>query len=443
MESDDAPGWKLNEQTLEELTTANITYGVVQPGAPVADGVPMVRVTNFSGHSLSLGEVMRISPAIESKYERTRLRAGDVLITVVGSVGQVAIVPPELADWNIARAVALVRPKSPDLSRWIAYFLRSPVAQHRMGIAANTTVQTTVNLKDLRTLVIPMPAPSDRSRICNLLGALDDRIDNLRQTNATLEAIAQALFKSWFVDFDPVRAKAEGREPEGMDAVTAALFPSEFEDSELGPIPKGWRVDEVGSAVACLGGATPSTKDERFWNDGTHHWVTPKDLSGLQAPILTSTERRITDAGIARISSGLLPIGTLLMSSRAPIGYLAIAAIPTAINQGFIAMPPGGELPPNYLLFWARENMESIKQKANGSTFMEISKAAFRPIKVVVPNADVLAAFSATVEPIIRRIELNELHKSSLAETRDTLLPRLISGKLSLPAAELLGEVVA
>ncbi len=283
---------------------------------------------------------------------------------------------------------------------------------------------------------IALPSFAQQCRIVEVLASIDDRINNLHQANGTLEAIAQALFKSWFVDFDPVRAKAEGREPEGMDAATAALFPSEFEDSELGPIPKGWRLDEIGRVVACLGGATPSTKDGAFWTNGIHHWATPKDLSGLQAPILTATERLITDAGVARISSGLLPAGTLLMSSRAPIGYLAIAAVATAINQGFIAMPPGGQLPPSYLLFWARSNMELIKQKANGSTFMEISKAAFRPIKVCVPSPESIAAFEAIAKPLLQRIELNENHKAALIEVRDTLLPRLISGKLRLAQAE-------
>lgn len=293
-----------------------------------------------------------------------------------------------------------------------------------------------LNTDAILSLPVHVPATPQQISISQLGEALDGRIHNLRQTNVTLEAITQALFKSWFVDFEPVRANAEGREPQGMDAATAALFPSEFEDSELGPIPKGWHVEEIGRAVSCVGGATPSTKDETFWAAGIHHWATPKDLSGLQAPILTTTERLITDAGVARISSGLLPAGTLLMSSRAPIGYLAIAAVPTAINQGFIAMPPGGQLPPSYLLFWARTNMELIKQKANGSTFMEISKTAFRPIRVVVPSAEVITAFSAVAEPLLKRIELNERHKSTLAETRDTLLPRLISGKLRLPEVD-------
>lgn len=417
---------------LSELTESPATYGVVQPGSATAGGVPMLRVNNFSGHVLDLSEVLHISPEVEAKYERTRIRGGDVLLTIVGSVGQVAIVPDRLSGWNIARAVALIRPKSPELSRWISFVLRSPAAQQLLGTTANTTVQTTINLKDLRVLPIPMPSCEVRDGICVVLGALDDRIELLRSINASLEAIVQALFKSWFVDFDPVRAKAEGREPEGMNAATAALFPSEFEDSELGPIPKGYCVEDLGRVVACVGGATPSTKDERFWTNGTHHWATPKDLSGLQAPILISTERWITDAGVARISSGMLPAGTLLMSSRAPIGYLAIAAVSTAINQGFIAIPPGGKLSPTWLLFWARASMEAIKQKANGSTFMEISKAAFRSIKVVLPTPGVLAHFDELAAPILKRIENNEHHIATLAELRDTLLPRLISGKLRI-----------
>ncbi|MCE7033358.1 restriction endonuclease subunit S, partial [Lysobacter sp. GX 14042] len=283
---------------------------------------------------------------------------------------------------------------------------------------------------------IVLPDLGTQQHVVEMLASIDDRIDNLRQTNATLEAIAQSLFNSWFMDFDPVRAKADGRQPEDMDAATAALFPSEFEDSELGPTPKGWQIDEIGKLVDCLGGATPSTKNDAFWNGGVHHWATPKDLSGLGSPVLMDTGRKLTDAGIAKISSGLLPAGTLLMSSRAPIGYLAIAAMPVAVNQGFIAMPPGGQLSPTFLLFWCQANMELIEQSANGSTFMEISKKAFRPLPVRVPPPELLEAFECIVGALIARIMENERHRLCLEEARDTLLPRLISGQLRLPEIE-------
>ena len=266
-----------------------------------------------------------------------------------------------------------------------------------------------------------------------ILSALDDRITLLRETNATLEAIVQALFKSWFVDFDPVRAKLEGRAPEGMDDATAALFPDGFEESELGLVPRGWRVLPIGDAVAAVGGATPDTKNPAYWEPAIHCWTTPKDLSGIAAPILLDTERRLSDEGLAKIGSGALPIGTLLLSSRAPIGYIALAQVPLAINQGYIAMLPGGLLPPLYMLFWCRQNMENIKGRANGSTFMEISKKAFRPIPALVPPPEIVQAFVDVAGVLFERLIENEKQAQTLATLRDTLLPRLISGQLRLP----------
>ena len=185
-----------------------------------------------------------------------------------------------------------------------------------------------------------------------------------------------------------------------------------------------------------MGGATPDTKNPTFWEPAVHCWTTPKDLSGIAAPVLLDTERKLSAQGLAKIGSGLLPVGTLLLSSRAPIGYLALSQVPLAINQGYIAMPQGGLLPPLYLLFWCRENMETIKGRANGSTFMEISKKAFRPIPALVPPSDVLQRFSAVAGALFERLIENEKQAQTLATLRDTLLPRLISGQLRLPEAE-------
>lgn len=321
---------------LEQLAQKNsVTYGVVQPGSHCESGVPIVRVNNFTDGRIELADVMRIAPEIESKYGRTRLEGGEVLLTVVGSVGQVAVVPEQLKGFNVARAVAVIHPTHEVEPQWLALCLRSPLSQHLLTSRANTTVQTTINLKDLRALPVPIPPAPEREKLIGLLGSVDDRITLLRETNATLEAIAQALFKSWFVDFDPVRAKQEGRAPESMDEATAALFPDGFEESELGAVPRGWRVAPVGEVVDTVGGGTPDTKNSGYWEPAEHCWTTPKDLSGISAPVLLDTERKLSEKGIAKISSGLLPVGTLLMSSRAPIGYLAITQVPMAINQGY------------------------------------------------------------------------------------------------------------
>jgi len=188
--------------------------------------------------------------------------------------------------------------------------------------------------------------------------------------------------------------------------------------------------------VEAVGGGTPSTKNPVYWNEGVYPFATPKDLSGLSSPILLATERRVTDAGLSKISSGLLPVGTVLLSSRAPVGYLAIAHVPVCVNQGFIAMICDGKVSNYYVLNWADANMAKIKMRASGTTFAEISKRNFRPIPALVPAAEVMAAFDSVVEPLYTKMRLNLEESRTLAELRDTLLPKLISGELSVPDTE-------
>jgi len=215
-----------------------------------------------------------------------------------------------------------------------------------------------------------------------------------------------------------------------LDAATAALFPDSFEESPLGHIPKGWEIKPVGEVVDCVGGGTPSTSEPKYWEGGTRHWTTPKDFSSLQAPILLNTDRKLTDAGIAKISSGLLPVGTLLMSSRAPVGYLAISAIPVAINQGFIAMKCNEYASNYFMLNWCHQNMAEIEGRATGTTFAEISKQNFRPIPLVISTLDIMTAFSERVAPLYTQITANLRQSRTLAALRDTLLPKLLSGEL-------------
>ncbi len=413
-----------------------ITYGIVQPGHHVSDGVPIVRVQNIVDGTLETSDVMRVAPEIAAKYRRTCLRGGELLLSLVGSVGSSVIAPPEFAGWNTARAVAVVPLRAGIDARWVRFCLRSGPLQHLMEVWCNTTVQATLNLKDVTRLPIPLPPPREREAIVAVLSALDDKIELNRRMNRPLEELAGALFRAWFVDFEPVVAKAAGRAPFGLAPAVAALFPATFTDSELGPIPLGWRVQPIGDVVRAVGGSTPSTGEPRYWSGGDNAWATPRDLSNLSDPVLLATERQITAAGLERITSGLLPVGTVLLSSRAPIGYTAITEIPVAVNQGFIALACNGPLPNHYVIEWVRENMEVIEGRANGTTFMEISKANFRPIPAIVPTPEVLMQFSAVVGPWWRQIVHNVRESRTLAALRDTLLPKLLSGELRVKEAE-------
>ena len=398
---------------------------------------------NFAiGGGFQLGKGKYYNGPIPDDYV---LKSGDLLVTMTDlskaadTLGYAAKVPTEQeVIWLHNQRVGLVKTKTGAAvsEDFLHYVMRS--SEYRHWVVSTATGSTVKHTSPSRICDYEFLLPNldYQKEVARVLETLDDRITLLRETNATLEAIAQALFKSWFVDFDPVRAKMEGRTPEGMDEATAALFPDGFETSELGEVPRGWRVMPVGDAIEAVGGATPDTKNEAFWEPPVHCWTSPKDLSGIAAPVLLDTERKVSDQGLAKIGSGLLPSGTLLMSSRAPIGYLALAQVPLAINQGYIAMLPGGLLPPLYMYFWCRHNMDNIKGRANGSTFMEISKKAFRPIPVLVPTNDLVTAFTATTEALFARLTANEHQAQTLSTLRDTLLPRLISGQLRLPEAQ-------
>jgi type I restriction enzyme S subunit len=213
-------------------------------------------------------------------------------------------------------------------------------------------------------------------------------------------------------------------------------------DSVLGPIPEGWDVKPIGEMVKCVGGATPSTKNPEFWEGGTNPFLTPRDMASLDAPFVLDTERHITDAGVDRISSKKVPVGTVLLSSRAPIGYLAINKVPVSINQGIIAMVCDGEIPNYYVFFWVKNNMDVIKGKAGGTTFAEISKKNFRPIPALRPSDAILEKFADVSGPIVTRIAEHARSSITLAKVRDTLLSKLISGELRVPdVAKILEDV--
>ncbi|MCA8248055.1 restriction endonuclease subunit S [Burkholderia multivorans] len=368
-------------------------------------------------------------------HDEAMVRGPGVVIGRSGSLGGGQFIEGDFWPLNTTLWVKDFKGNDP---RFCYYLLKSLDLSH---FNAGSGVPT-LNRNHIHPLPIVAPAdPNEQRAIAHILGTLDDKIELNRKQNATLEAMARALFRAWFVDFEPVRAKMEGRWQRGqtlpgLPAHLYDLFPDRLGESELGEIPEGWRHSTIGEEVTVCGGSTPSTKEPEFWEGGQHCWATPKDLSALKFPVLLDTDRKITDAGLAKISSGLLPVGTVLLSSRAPIGYLAIAEVPTAINQGFIAMICDGALPNVFVLPWCRESMDAIVGNANGSTFQEISKSNFRPLRVVVPSDPVLTSFTRSAGSLYRQMAEHERESRTLAALRDTLLPKLISGELRVPDAE-------
>ena len=378
-------------------------------------------------------------PAIAPDVAPYQLREGDVIVAmdrpwIEAGLKYASIQASDLPALLVQRVARLRGTERLD-TRFLKFLIGSKAFTDYVLAVQTGTAVPHISGGQIKNFEFLLPTLPEQRAIAHILGTLDDKIKRNRRMNETLEAMARALFKSWFVDFDPVRAKAEGRDP-GLPQPLDDLFPDSFEDSELGEIPKGWRVNSIGDLAHVVGGTTPSTKEPAYWEGGTHAWATPKDLSALSVPVLLDTERRITDAGLSQVGSGLLPKGTVLLSSRAPIGYLAIAEIPVAINQGFIAMAPKTGTSNIFLLIWASVANEDILSRANGSTFLEISKANFRPIPVVTPSADVMHKFDQLARPLYERLVECAREIRSLAALRDALLPKLISGELRLANAE-------
>ena len=325
-----------------------------------------------------------------------------------------------------------VVPKTDLDIRWLYY----AIIHHQLGqIDDGSPIPSTT-----RAAVYPremvVPEPDEQRAIAGVLAALDDKIEQNRRTARALDRLARAIFRAWFVNFEPVKAKAAGAAsfPSLPQPVFDAL-PTRFVDSEIGPVPEGWEVQPIDDVITVKGGGTPSTKNPDYWDGGEHYWATPRDMSRLAHPVLLDTERRITDAGVKHISSGLLPVGTVLMSSRAPVGYLAIAGVPTAINQGFIAMICDGPLPPIFVLNWVSSSMEAIKARASGTTFPEISKRNFRTLTAVKPTGDVIVAYQRAAEPLFDLLTARVKENVCLAKIRDYILPRLLSGQVRVEVA--------
>ena len=396
----------------------------------VAVGVPSIMPQNISHDRVDVGGIARITPSDAERLSRYLVKPGDIVYSRRGDVERRALITERESGWLCGTGCLRVR-----LGEGIAdptyasYFLSHPASREWVVRHAVGATMPNLNSSILGALPFLLPPTTEQRAIAGVLGALDDKIEQNRRTAWALERLVQAVFRAWFVDFDPVKAKVAGAAsfPSLPQPVFDAL-PTRFVDSDIGPMPEGWEVRGIGDVVTTKGGGTPSTRNPEYWDGGEHCWATPKDMSRLSHPVLLHTERRITEAGVNSISSGMLPVGTVLMSSRAPVGYLAIARVPTAINQGFIAMVCDGPLPSTYVLSWALTSMDAIKAHASGTTFPEISKRNFRPLPVVLPIGDVIAAYQQTTDPLFDLLTACVKENLQLARVRDYLLPQLLSG---------------
>ena len=370
----------------------------------------------------------------EQRSRRARLRAGDLVITREAPMGEVCMVPKGLRCCLGQRMVMLrPDPKKCD-SRFLLYSIQSDVVRHEILVNEGTgSTVSNLRIPLLEALPIPHPPLAEQKAIAAVLGALDDKIELNRQMNATLEAMARALFQSWFVNFDPVRAKLDGRKPIGLDAVTAALFPATFQDSPLGSIPQGWEVCSLANKIDLLSGGTPKTSESDYW-DGDIPWYSVRDAPSETDVWVIHTEKQVTKLGIANSAAQILPEGTTIISARGTVGKLALVGIPMAMNQSCYGVR-GTKDGSNFFTYYAlRAATAELQQRTHGTVFDTITRQTFETLDCIFPSTNLTTAFDSTVSPLLVQIQANVRQSRTLATLRDTLLPKLLSGEISVNA---------
>ena len=421
-------GWDVVEVGELLAEERGISVGVMYPGDHSPDGIPLIKAGDLQGNTINGSPPFRISHAKHHEYRRTELSGGELVMTLVGNVGQCAVVPPEMRGWNVARAVAVIRLSDPSDTNYVQQCLLSRPLQHLMDVWCNTTVQATLNLKEIRQLPLPWPPKSCRDAIARLGKTLDDKIELNRRMNATLEAMSRAIFKSWFVDFDPVRQKAAGKQPVGMDAKTAALFPDSFEDSEIGEVPMGWGVAPLDEVANYLNGLAL----QKYPVGG-----------GPTLPVIKIAQLRKGDTTDADRCNDAVPVeyviedGDVLFSWSGSLEVAIWCGGRGALNQHLFKVTSQSH-PKWFYYLWTLHHLADFRLIAadKATTMGHIQRKHLTAAKVVVPNVGCIDGMTRTMESLLQQSVRTSKESRTLAALRDTLLPKLLSGEIRIPEAE-------
>jgi type I restriction enzyme S subunit len=417
--------WKI--LPLEDCMEAIIDYRGKTP-QKTTFGIPLI-----TAKIVKRGQILKpdefISPEdYDSWMRRGFPKSGDIIITTEAPLGEVA----QLDNRTVALAQRLItlRGKADFLDNtFLKYLMQSEFVQNQLKAMASGSTVSGIKQSELRKINLLIPSIAEQRAIAHILGTLDDKIELNRRMNETLEAMVRAIFKSWFVDFDPVRAKAEGRKPAGMDAETAALFPSEFEEIEGREVPKGWRVKPLSSIIDLLGGGTPKTSVQEYWN-GDIPWFSVVDAPNDSDLFVIDTEKHITQAGIENSSTNILPVGTTIITARGTVGKLALVGVQMAMNQSCYGIKGTQEYPDYYIHFLLKRTINELQQQTHGTVFETITRQTFDGIEIIVPPALIAQKFDTMVQANLEKIRNDLMESRTLAQIRDTLLPKLMSGEI-------------
>ncbi|MBE9041779.1 restriction endonuclease subunit S [Oscillatoriales cyanobacterium LEGE 11467] len=404
--------------------------------APIQSwGIPSIRTTNIKNGRIDFQNANRVSEETYQKWTaRLEPKQGDLILAREAPVGEVGIIPPNQKACLGQRTV-LIRPDNSQLnSHYLLYLLLAPEMRHEMLCRAEGSTVSHLNMSDIRGLLIPsLPPLPEQKAIARILGTLDDKIELNQKMNQTLEAMARAIFKSWFVDFDPVTAKMVGRQPTGMDAATAALFPDSFQDSPLGLIPKGWEVKPLPEVIEVnptrrlsKGQVAPYLEMKSMPTQGH------RSDTWINRPFASGTKFINGDTLMARITP------CLENGKTAFVDFLEDGQVGWGSTE-YLIFRPKHPLPLEFGYYLSRSDelkMFAIQNMTGSSGRQRTPANSFWQYLMPIPPTEITTKYGNLVKTYMKKITGNSNQSRTLSTLRDSLLPRLMSGKIRVAEAE-------
>lgn len=381
----------------------------------VDNGVPILNGSNLQGFKLKEDSFGYLTKEKADSLKKCNAHRGDIIVTHRGTLGQIVYVPvnSKYDRYVISQSQFRFRCKADLVDvQYLVYYFHTREGQYKIlanasqvGVPALARATSTFRLIDIK-----LPPLDDQRRIASILSSLDRKIELNNKINADLEEMAQAIFKNWFVDFEPFK---DGK----------------FVDSELGMIPEGWKVGRLTDVIKLMPGGTPKTSEPLYWDNGTIPFFSPKDVNGVYC---FATEKHITEAGLNKCSSNLYPKDTIFITCRGTVGKVCLVACDMAMNQSNYAIKAIDGYSQYYVFFLVKSVVERLIKKSNGAVFSAITSKDFDE-EILIPSQNAVEDFTNVIDGFFRRIFTIGTENSRLSLLRDTLLPRLMSGELEVP----------
>jgi len=410
--------------------------------APVVKhGIPSIRTTDLKNGRIVLESCNKVSEETYKEWtNRLEPQYEDIILSREAPVGEIGIIPFN-AKLCLGQRTVLIRLKKDLIEpRFLLYLFLTDKMRHELISRSEGSVVPHLNMSDIRSFPLPdlPPLPTQR-RIAHILGSLDDKIELNRQMNETLETMARAIFKSWFVDFDPVRAKAEGRQPAGMDAEMAALFPDGFEEVDGREVPRGWKVDSLSEVCdKIFSGGTPSTANLEYW-DGAIPWLSSGET---RSHFIVHTDKKITQKGIENSSTRFVRAGATVIASAGQghtRGQTSLLMLNCYINQSIVALIANSKaISDSYLFFELSRRYQELRQISDShSSRGSLTTTLLAQLDLVIPSMDVISIFDRITKPMVKKIYNNTIEINILTQIRDTLLPKLMNGEIRIETSNI------